>query len=245
MKRIIAFTSGKGGSGKSTCCVSVALALGQAGHKVLLCDLDAGLRCLDLLTGVEENLVFDLKDVLEGKPLADAVLQSPLNPNIFTVAAPKYNYEFDGEALSSMLLTAQEYDYILLDFPAGTDFPFCKEISDIVDFIVVATADRVGMRDGDAMTQKLMEFGANCRLIINKFDRRLVKQGTFGGVDDIIDCCGCRLLGIVPFDPLMLSRKQGKFYKRTLTKRAFERISKRICGYEVRLPRIKKIEKGK
>ena len=245
MKRIIAFTSGKGGSGKSTCSVSVGNALAHMGHKVLLCDLDAGLRCLDLLTGVEENLVFDLKDVLEGKPLESAVIESPLNQNIFTLAAPKYNYDIDGDKLSSMLLSADGYDYILLDFPAGTDFPFCDKIADIVDFIVVATADRVGMRDGDAMTQKLMSFGANCRLIINKFDRRLVKQGTFGGVDDIIDCCGCRLLGIVPYDPLMLSRKQGKFYKRTLTKRAFERIGKRICGYEIHLPRIKKIEKGK
>ena len=245
MRRIVAFTSGKGGSGKSTCCVFVANALALSGHRVLLCDLDAGLRCLDLLTGVEENLVFDLKDVLEGKPLEDAVLQSPLNPNIFTLAAPKYSYDIDGDALSRMLLSADGYDYILLDFPAGTDFPFCKQIVDFVDFLVIATADRVGMRDGDAMVQSLNAFGANCRLIINKFDRRLVKQGVFGGVDDIIDCCGCRLLGIVPFDPLLLARKQGKFYKRTLTGRAFERIGKRICGYEVRLPRIKKIEKGK
>lgn len=245
MKRIIALTSGKGGSGKSTCCVGIANALSQMGNKVLLVDLDAGLRCLDILTGVEEQLVFDLKDVLEGRPLEDAVLCSQQNKSIFTLAAPKYNYDIDGDTLCRMLLSADGYDFILLDFPAGTDFPFCKSLADIVSFVVVATADRVGMRDGDAMTQKLLNFGCDCRLIINKYDRKLVKRGTFGGIDDIIDCCGCRLLGIVPFDPRMIRKSQGKFYKRALTNKAFDRIAKRIFGHEIRLPHIKKIQKGK
>ncbi len=245
MKRIISVTSGKGGSGKSTCCVGIANALCRLGHKVLLIDLDSGLRCLDLLTGVEEQLVFDLKDVLEGKSFEDAVLRCEQNSNLYVLAAPKDNYNIDGDRFSNLLLSLNQFDYILLDFPAGTNFPFCEKLNDIADFVVVATADRVGMRDGDAITRALVGLGCECRLIINKFDRRLVKKGVFGGIDDIIDSCGCRLLGIVPFDEKMCKRRQGKFYKRGHTHKAFDRIAKRIYGYEVLLPSVKKIQKGK
>lgn len=245
MKRILAVTSGKGGVGKSTCAVGIAVALCKSGKKVLLIDLDAGLRCLDIMTGADDRLVFDLFDVLNGKPLEDAVLKSNLTDGLFVLAAPSECCTFDGTALCNMLLSAKEYDYIILDFPAGVSFPFCEKICDITDFIVVTTADRIGMRDSFAMASALGKFGCVCRLVINKFDRRLIKKGIFGGIDDMIDCSGCRLLGVVPFDRRAAMQKQGKFYKKGKTVKAFERIAKRIYGYEVRLPKIKKIQKGK
>lgn len=243
MKSIISIVSGKGGAGKSTCAVGVAAALCKLGKNVLLIDMDAGLRCLDIMLGVDEQLVFDLSDVLSGTPLSDALLECSAQKGLYLLAAPLNCCSFDGETLYRFLLSVRGFDYIILDFPAGLDFPYLSSISDISDFLVVAGADKLGMRDSFLTTRTLMEAGCNCRLLINKYERSLVKRGLFGGIDDMIDSAGCRLIGVVPFDKKIL--KCGILNKKSLTSRAFTRIAKRIYGYGIPLPRIKKIEKGK
>ncbi|MBO7243566.1 MAG: P-loop NTPase, partial [Alistipes sp.] len=75
-------TSGKGGTGKSTFSVGLALAFKKMGKSVLMIDMDSGLRCLDLLLGVDENVVFDISDALLGKPLEACVLSSTRYPHI-------------------------------------------------------------------------------------------------------------------------------------------------------------------
>lgn len=243
MKSIIGIVSGKGGAGKSTCAVGIAAALCKLQKRVLLVDMDAGLRCLDIMLGVDERLVFDLSDVLSGKPLDSAVLKSNTLDNLYLLAAPLNCYDINGEELYRFLLSIRGFDYIVLDFPAGLDFPYLPSISDITDFIIVTGADKLGMRDSFLTAKKLSENGCSCRLLINKYERMLVKRGLFGGIDDVIDSAGCRLIGIVPFDKKII--KCGVLGKKSLTNRAFLRIAKRIYGYEIPLPRIKKIEKGK
>lgn len=243
MKNILSIVSGKGGAGKSTCSVGIAAALCKLKKKVLLIDMDAGLRCLDIMLSLDEELVFDLKDALEGKELSDCLLPSKKIEGLCLLAAPRESSVIDGEKLYRFLLSVRGFDYIILDFPAGIDFPYLASISEISDFIVVTGADKLGMRDSDITAGMLMQHGCDCRLLINKYERNLVKKGIFGGIDDIIDAAGCRLLGIVPFDAEMVRR--GAYSKRGLTNNAFLRIAKRIYGYEIPLPRIKKIEKGK
>ena len=243
MKSIISIISGKGGAGKSTCAIGIAAALCKLDKSVLLIDLDAGLRCLDIMLGMDERLVFDLSDVLSGKPLESALLKSERYPGLSLLAAPHDCCNIDGDALARFLLGCQGYDYIILDFPAGLDFPYLASVSDISDFLVVTAADKLGMRDSFATVNRLQECGCNCRLIINKYERQHVKKGLYGGIDDVIDSAGCRLIGIIPFDKKIVKRPVTN--KRSLTARAFARIAKRIYGYEIPLPRIKKIEKGK
>lgn len=245
MKNILAFVSGKGGVGKSTCALGTATALCKKGHKVLLIDLDAGLRCLDIMTGVDEGLVFDLSDVLLGRPLSEAVLPVPKCKNLFLLAAPAEYTVIDGPLLRELLLSAIQYDYIILDFSAGTDFPFVSDISDIVDFIAVTCGDAVSVRDCQKISDYTRKFGANCRLIINKYTLPLVKQGVYGGIDDIIDRSGVRLLGIVPYDAQHLRNPFAVFKKHHKKAKAFGRIASRIYGNEIPLQKFKKIEKGK
>ncbi len=245
MRNILAVTSGKGGAGKSTCSLGIATALCRMGRSILLIDLDAGLRCLDILTGVDEQLVFDLKDVLEGKALSDAILPCPAIDGLYLLCAPAEHYSIDGDDFAKLLLGIREFDYIILDFPAGTDFPFAEKLHDIADFLVVSCGDRLSMRDSFVMTKSLTGLGCDCRLIINKYERKLVKRGIYGGIDDIIDNSGCRLLGVVPFDKKMVRTPQGRYKKRSLTSKSFDRIAKRVYGYEIPLPHIKKIQKGK
>ncbi len=245
MKRILGIVSGKGGVGKSTCALGLGVALCRLGKRVLLIDLDAGLRCLDIMTRVDDRLVFDLSDVLGGKPLSEAVLPVPDCDGLSLLAAPKTAQSIDGARLSQTLLLANEYDYIILDFPAGTDFPFIKDISDITDFLVVTNADAVSIRDSGEMSDILRAFGADCRLIINKYAVPLVKRGVFSGIDDIIDRSKLRLIGIVPYDEDSIRKPFAVFRRKHFKQRAFKRIALRIFGQDVRLPKHSKIEKGK
>ena len=242
MKSVLGILSGKGGSGKSTSAVGIGAALCSLGQKVLLIDLDAGLRCLDVMLDVDEGLVFDLGDVLAGTPAEQAVLPSSI-PGLSLLPAPGNPTAIDGQALYRLLLSMHQFDYIILEFPAGLEFPFIEDIAEITDFLVVCTADRVGMRDSERAASILRGFGSECRLLINKYSKSLVKRGLYAGIDDLIDCSGCRLLGVIPFDAQM--PLFGVAGKKSFTNNAFLRIAKRIYGFEVRLPRIEKIEKGK
>ena len=60
MSKIIAVTSGKGGTGKSTVCAGLGYTLAKQGHRTLLIELDFGLRCLDIMFGMENDIKNDL-----------------------------------------------------------------------------------------------------------------------------------------------------------------------------------------
>ena len=88
MSKIIAVTSGKGGTGKSTVCAGIGYTLAKQGHRTLIIELDFGLRCLDIIFGVEENIRYDLGDVLSGKKTAlEAVAQIPMASNLNILCA--------------------------------------------------------------------------------------------------------------------------------------------------------------
>ena len=67
MSRIIVVTSGKGGVGKTTLCANLGTQLAKSGLRVLLIDVDLGLNNLDVVMGVENKVVYDVCDVVEGK----------------------------------------------------------------------------------------------------------------------------------------------------------------------------------
>ena len=121
MGRLIAVTSGKGGVGKSSVSVNLASALSLEGNSVLLIDLDAGMRCLDLLLGLSDSLVFDLGDILSGeKNLEEVVLPSSIYPGVSLIAAPLSGKIEPGQ-LGDFLKTLPDlYDFIILDFPGNS-----------------------------------------------------------------------------------------------------------------------------
>ena len=66
MSEVIVVTSGKGGVGKTTTSANIGCGLALAGKKVVLVDSDIGLRNLDVVMGLENRIVYDLVDVIEG-----------------------------------------------------------------------------------------------------------------------------------------------------------------------------------
>ena len=242
MGRIFATTSGKGGVGKSSVSVGLAFAFCRTGKKVLLVDMDEGLRCLDILLGVDSSAVLDLCDVLNGANPQDAAYRCN-EENLELITAPAKFGSVDGEKFSEFVRKTEPfYDVIIFDFPAGIDLKLYACLPPKTVFLTVAVPDPVSVRDAAAISGKLKEMSLKSRLIINRFDYKKCLKYKTKNIDEIIDNSRLRLLGLVPeSDEILMLSLNHRIKKRGKTARAFYRISQRLFGNAIPLPKLKKI----
>lgn len=243
MGKIFGITSGKGGVGKSTVSVGLALAFADLGEKVLLVDMDEGLRCLDLMLNVDKTAVFDLSDVLSGTDLNDAIYPSPLNDGIYLIPAPSRVGLVDVFELAKLAERLKDmFDTVIFDFPAGIDFTYYGCLPKGTLYITVAVPDPVSVRDAAAVSMRLTEMQLKSRLVINRFEHSASRKYKAKNIDEIIDGASIRLLGLVPesaemrmFSLCHRLSKRGRAFK------AFRRIAQRLKGENILLPKLKKI----
>ena len=243
MGKAIAVTSGKGGTGKSTVAVGLALGYAAAKKRVLLIDMDEGLRCLDLMLGIDAQLIFDLSDALSGRDWLDAVYTVPENQSLQLIPAPDRLGSIEHDAFGGFMREIlPKYDIVLLDFPAGIDFRLYSALPKDTQFIAVCNPDPVSVRDAAVVCSHLPENAVEPVFILNKFVREIMRKGIYQNIDGIIDASGFRLLGIVPFDEeLSLLSVRHKLSKRSRAFKAFSRITRRLENENVPLPKPKKI----
>ncbi|MDR2421279.1 MAG: AAA family ATPase [Oscillospiraceae bacterium] len=201
MGRVIAITSGKGGTGKTTTAAAVASCLAALGHRTLAVDCDAGLRNLDVSLGMSEFIVADISDVADARlSLGEAAREHPGIPNLFFLSAPagRAPSELGADAMARLFDEAREsYEYVLADSPAGLGTGFNLASASADSAIVVSMGDKASVRGAAKTADTLRAMGTpDTRLLINRLDggsaRRLGVTA-----DDIIDLAGARLIGIV------------------------------------------------
>lgn len=242
MSKIFATTSGKGGVGKSSVATGLGLAFSHLGHRVLLVDMDEGLRCLDLLLGVEGEAVLDLSDALTTPDISDIAYPCKAE-GLFLLPAPTKNDVVTPDALKDFCQKAESfYDIIIFDFPAGIDFTLYEALPRKTVFICVATPDPVSVRDASFVGAKLSKLGLTARLIINRFNLKTHFKRKQKNIDGIIDASTIRLLGIVPeSDEITLLSLRHRLKVRKKPFKAFLRISHRLLDKNIPLEKLRKI----
>ena len=240
---ILGVTSGKGGTGKSTFSAALSLAFEYLGKKVLVIDLDAGLRCLDIYFGLDGDIVFDLSDALNKNSFEDCIYRVPSGDLVFLMPAPLEPTEIDKDKFALLLdKLNNQYDVIILDFPAGADFSLYGALGEDINYIAVCNPDPVSVRDARVVCDSLPKTFKAPRLVLNKFDAERVYKKVYPNIDDIIDRSGLRLLGIVPLsDELALLPINRRLKKKGKSMKAFMRIAGRLCNENIRLPKPEKI----
>lgn len=238
-----AITSGKGGTGKSTVASGLALAFAASGKRTLLIDMDEGLRCLDILLGIESEIVFDLSDILADRDIEDAIYSVPKQDNLYLIPAPQTTGKIEPEAFKDFCDNViGSYEVVIFDFPAGIDFTLYNYLPKKSVVLAVCNPDPVSVRDAAAVCENLPFLSIQTRLIVNKFAYKPMFKGVYANIDNIIDNSGFRLVGIVPdCDELAFFSTNHKIKKNGRAMSAFRRITDRLCGVHCPLPKPKKI----
>ena len=245
MATVIAVTSGKGGTGKTSLVGAVSSCLAALGHPTLCIDMDVGLRNLDLSLGLSDRALMDFTDVVQGRcPLEKAVVEHPQIQGLFLLTAPfSLPQGVAEEAMLDLLFQArQKFDYILLDAPAGLGEGFRLSVCGCDRAIVVSTTDASALRDAQRTVTELMTQVGTIHLVVNRVQPKLLKK-LHTTIDDAMDAAGLPLLGVVPEDnrvmlaanqgiPLILSANKGAAV-------AYRNIALRIDGPRVPLMKIR------
>jgi septum site-determining protein MinD len=242
--KVIVITSGKGGVGKTTTAANLGTALAMMGQKVVLVDTDIGLRNLDVVMGLENRIVFDIVDVVNGHcKLRQALIRDKRFEGLSLLPAAQTKDKTAITPHQMKNLTNElrkEYNFILVDCPAGIEQGFKNAIAGADDAIIVATPEVSSVRDADRIIGLLEAAGlTRVRLIINRLRKSMVKRGDMMDIDDIIDILSIDLLGVVPEDELIIvSTNKGEpavLENNSQAGGAYRRIARRIMGEEVEL----------
>jgi septum site-determining protein MinD len=240
--KVITVTSGKGGVGKTTATANLGAALADFGHKVACVDGDIGLRNLDVVMGLENRIVYDLVDVVEGRcRLRQAMIRDKRLPELYLIPAAQTR---DKSAISpsDMVRLCEELrsecDFILIDSPAGIERGFRNAIAP-ADIVVVITNPEVSaVRDADRIIGLVeAEEKGPARLVINRIKPDMIRRGDMLAVDDILELLAVQLVGLIPDDENVLtSTNRGTpvvLDGKSKAGLAFRNIARRLKGEEV------------
>lgn len=240
--QVVTVTSGKGGVGKTTAVANLAVALASNGSKVVCIDGDIGLRNLDVILGLENRIVYDIVDVIEGRcRLKQAMIKDKKIPSLFLIPAAQTR-DKSAVSPSDMIRLCKELrnevDWVLIDSPAGIERGFKNSIAAADRVLVITNPEVSAVRDADRVVGILEaeEKGAPA-LIINRLNPAMVRQRDMLSADDVLDLLAIQLIGIVPEDDgVVVGTNRGSpvaMEPKSRAGQAFRNIARRLRGEDV------------
>ena len=241
MSEVIVITSGKGGVGKTTTTANVGTGLAKMDQKVVLIDTDIGLRNLDVVMGLENRIVYNLVDVVEGNcRIKQALIKDKRYPNLYLLPSAQTRDKTSVTPEQMVKLISElreEFDYILLDSPAGIEQGFKNAIAAADRALIVTTPEVSAIRDADRIIG-LLEANEIKRsdLIVNRIRMDMVESGNMMSMDDVVEILAIDLIGAIPDDEIIvISTNQGEpcVGDDSMAGQAYMNICHRVMGEEV------------
>ncbi len=242
MGEVIVITSGKGGVGKTTSSANIGYGLASFGKKVILLDADIGLRNLDVVLGVENNIIYNMIDVIEGYcDVEKAIVKDKdyEDLHLLPAAQTKDKDAVNEEQMIELTDTLRQmYDYVIIDCPAGIEQGFKNAIAGADKAIIVTTPEISAVRDADRIIGLLDEKEVkDQRLIINRLRMDMIKRGEMMSVEDVEDILSIDIIGKIPdSEDVVISTNNGNPIiksKESICAKAYINICKRIMGEDV------------
>ncbi|NLG70803.1 MAG: septum site-determining protein MinD [Chloroflexi bacterium] len=240
--KVVTVTSGKGGVGKTTATANIGAALAAAGKKVICVDADIGLRNLDVVLGLENRIVYDQVDVVEGRcRMRQAMIRDKRLPELYLIPAAQTR-DKNAVSPSDMLRLAdelrQEFDWIMIDSPAGIERGFRNAIAPADIVLVVTNPEVSAVRDADRIIGLVeAEEKGPPRLVINRIKPDMVRRGDMLSADDVLELLAIELIGMVPDDDaVVMNTNRGMpvvLDNRSRAGQAFRNIAQRLQGENV------------
>jgi septum site-determining protein MinD len=240
--KVITITSGKGGVGKTTTTANLGTALAALGKKVAVVDADIGLRNLDVVLGLENRIVYDLVDVIEGRArLKQALIRDKRFPELSLLPAAQTR---DKNAVNPEQMTdlsqqlAQDFDFVIIDSPAGIEQGFRNAIAGANQVLLVTVPEVSAVRDADRIIG-LVEASElpTPQLIINRIKPAMVRRGDMMSVADVTEILAVGVIGVVPEDEsVVISTNRGEavvFDRYARAGQAYQNIARRLLGENV------------
>ncbi|HEU5013860.1 MAG TPA: septum site-determining protein MinD [Roseiflexaceae bacterium] len=242
MSRVITISSGKGGVGKTTTTANLGTALAMQGARVAVVDADIGLRNLDIVLGLENRIVYDLVDVIEGRArLRQALIKDKRFPDLCLLPAAQTR-DKDAVGRDDMLMLANqlraEFDYVLIDCPAGIESGFRNAIAGADEVLIVTTPEVSAVRDADRIIGLVEAFEkGHPRLVLNRIKPRMVSRGEMMSIEDVLQILAIDLIGVVPDDEsIVTATNRGEVAvldRASRAGRAYIDIARRLKGEQV------------
>jgi septum site-determining protein MinD len=240
--KVVTVTSGKGGVGKTTSVANIAVALASQGQKVTCIDGDIGLRNLDVILGLENRIVYDIVDIVEGRcRTRQAMIRDKRLNELYLIPAAQTRDKTAVSPSDMVRLCDElrpEMDWILIDSPAGIERGFKNSIAAADRVIVMTNPEVSAVRDADRVIGLLeSEQKGPVSLVINRLNLQMVKRGDMLSVDDVLDLLAIELIGIVPEDDsVIVASNKGQpltLDPKSKAGLAFQNISRRLMGEQV------------
>ncbi len=240
--KIVTITSGKGGVGKTTAVANIAVALASLGARVCCIDGDIGLRNLDVVMGLENRIVYDIVDVIEGRcRLRQAMIRDKRLPELYLIPAAQTR---DKSAVSPSDMVRlgdelrNEVDWVLIDSPAGIERGFRNSIAAADQVLVITNPEVSAVRDADRVIGLLeAEEKGSPSLILNRLNPSMVRNHDMLSAEDVLDLLAIRLIGVVPEDEnVIVGTNRGTpiaLEPKSIAGQAFRNIARRMCGEDV------------
>ena len=239
---VITVTSGKGGVGKTTVTVNLAVSLALRGKKVVCIDGDIGLRNMDVILGLENRIVYDLVDAVEGRcRIKQAMIHDKRLPDLYLIPASQTR---DKDAVSPEQMIQlcndlrHDFDYILIDSPAGIEQGFKNAIAPADKVLVVTNPEVSAVRDADRIIGLIEAEGKGPgQLVLNRINKTMVDRGDMMNQDDVIELLAIDMIGLIPEDGnVVVSTNRGTpiaFDEKSQAGAAFRNLAARIEGENV------------